>query len=109
MTGVSFRASAAAARRDLLRGAALSLLPVLPAPWVARARAARPVRVVFDVFANPPLICGNGTAIGANPGLTIQMLAPLLPATTERAASWLKVWLDNENADAPADQTVAVS
>jgi polar amino acid transport system substrate-binding protein len=74
MTGVSFRASAAAARRDLLRGAALSLLPVLPAPWVARARAARPVRVVFDVFANPPLICGNGTAIGAIPGLTIQML-----------------------------------
>jgi polar amino acid transport system substrate-binding protein len=60
------------ARRDLLRGAALALLPGL---WPARASAAEPVRIVFDVFANPPLICGNGTAIDESmPGLTIEML-----------------------------------
>jgi polar amino acid transport system substrate-binding protein len=62
----------AAARRDLLRGAVLSLLP---GPRVARALAAEPVHIVYDVFANPPLICGNGTAIDETmPGLTIEML-----------------------------------
>jgi polar amino acid transport system substrate-binding protein len=62
----------ALSRRDVLAGAVLSLLP---APWVAPAAAAEPVRIVFDVFANPPLICGNGTAIDPTaPGLTIEML-----------------------------------
>ena len=53
----------------------LSLLPVLFGPWVAPAVAAEPVRIVFDVFANPPLICGDGAAIDpTTPGLTIEML-----------------------------------
>ena len=53
----------------------LSLLPVLFGPWVAPAAAAEPIRIVFDVFANPPLICGNGTTIDpTTPGLTIEML-----------------------------------
>jgi len=62
------------ARRPLLRAAALLLLPTLG--WRgARAAAAEPVRIVFDVFANPPLICGNGTAIDpVKPGLTIEVL-----------------------------------
>jgi polar amino acid transport system substrate-binding protein len=65
----------AASRRDVLRGATLSLLPVLFGPRVAPAAAVEPVRIVYDVFANPPLICGNGTAIDeATPGLTIEML-----------------------------------
>jgi polar amino acid transport system substrate-binding protein len=65
----------APARRDVLGGAALSLLPLLFGPRVARAAATEPVRIVYDVFANPPLICGNGTAIDeASPGLTIEML-----------------------------------
>ena len=74
----------AAARRDLLRGTALSLLPLLFRPWVASAFAAGPVapavapgplRIVYDVFENPPLICGNGTAIDpTTPGLTIELL-----------------------------------
>jgi polar amino acid transport system substrate-binding protein len=65
----------AVARRDVLGGAVLSLLPVLFAPRVAQAAAAEPVRIVYDVFANPPLICGDGTAIDpTTPGLTIQML-----------------------------------
>jgi polar amino acid transport system substrate-binding protein len=63
-------------RRDVLRrSAALSLLPVSSWPWAGPATADEPVRVVFDVFANPPLICGNGTAIDATmPGLTIEMV-----------------------------------
>lgn len=37
--------------------------------------AAAPVRIVFDVFANPPLICGDGTEIDPDkPGLTIEVL-----------------------------------
>jgi polar amino acid transport system substrate-binding protein len=60
------------ARRDVLGGAMLSLLSGLR---IAPASAAEPVRIVYDVFANPPLICGNGTEIAATmPGLTIQML-----------------------------------
>ena len=67
------------ARRSLL-GAAL--LPALP--WrIASAQAQTavpanpegPVRILFDVQANPPLIRGVGTAIDAEkPGLTIEML-----------------------------------
>jgi polar amino acid transport system substrate-binding protein len=57
----------AASRRDVLIGAALS--------WIAPAAAAEPVRIVFDIFANPPLICGDSAAIDpTTPGLTIQML-----------------------------------
>ena len=53
----------------------LWLLSVLWAPWVAPAAAAEPVRIVYDVFANPPLICGTGTKVASpKPGLTIQML-----------------------------------
>lgn len=63
------------ARRGVLGGALLSLLPVLPGPRITRAVAAEPLRIVFDVFANPPLICGNGTAIDPIlPGLTIELL-----------------------------------
>lgn len=63
------------ARRDVLGGAAVSFLPFLLGPSAAQAVAAQTVRIVFDVFANPPLICGNGTAIDSTmPGLTIQML-----------------------------------
>jgi polar amino acid transport system substrate-binding protein len=59
----------------VLGGAVLSLLPVLFGLWAAPAVAAEPVRIVFDVFANPPLICGNGTTIDpTTPGLTIEML-----------------------------------
>jgi polar amino acid transport system substrate-binding protein len=37
--------------------------------------AAEPVRILFDVFENPPLIDGNGTEIDPlKPGLTIEML-----------------------------------
>jgi polar amino acid transport system substrate-binding protein len=60
----------AVARRGVVGGAVLSFL-------LGRrvAQAAEPVRIVFDVFANPPLICGNGTVIDPTmPGLTIQML-----------------------------------
>ncbi|HEX3991920.1 MAG TPA: hypothetical protein VHX39_12185 [Acetobacteraceae bacterium] len=62
-------------RPTVARRAVLSWLPVLFGPSLARARAAEPVRIVYDVFANPPLICGNGTAIDPTmPGLTIEML-----------------------------------
>lgn len=61
---------AAMTRRDVLGAAMLSLLSGLRA-----ASAAAPVRIVYDIFANPPLICGNGTAIAPTmPGLTIEML-----------------------------------
>jgi polar amino acid transport system substrate-binding protein len=62
----------------VLRGAVLPLLPALlwrSAPAAAQQGEADPVRVLFDVQANPPLICGTGTAIDPiKPGLTIQML-----------------------------------
>jgi len=65
----------AVARRALLGSAVLSLLPVLSGPRRAAAINAAPVRIVYDVFANPPLICGNGTGIDPTmPGLTIKML-----------------------------------
>jgi polar amino acid transport system substrate-binding protein len=66
------------ARRSVLRSAVLPLLPALL--WrgaSARAQSAEdePVRILFDVQENPPLICGTGTAIDPiRPGLTIEML-----------------------------------
>jgi polar amino acid transport system substrate-binding protein len=69
----------AAHRRAVTRRATLGtlVLPLLPALLGrgARAAAVEPVRIVFDVFENAPLICGNGTAIDpVKPGLTIEML-----------------------------------
>jgi polar amino acid transport system substrate-binding protein len=71
-----------ASRRRVLGALGLRLLPDplwLGAPAVGSALApaagAEPVRIVFDVQANPPLICGTGTAIDPDrPGLTIEML-----------------------------------
>lgn len=41
----------------------------------ASVATAQPVRIVFDVQANPPLICGSGATIDPDkPGLTIEML-----------------------------------
>jgi polar amino acid transport system substrate-binding protein len=40
-----------------------------------RAFAAEPVRILYDIFENPPLIEGNGTVIDpVKPGLTIDLL-----------------------------------
>jgi polar amino acid transport system substrate-binding protein len=53
------------------------MLATLPAVVSRRppALAAPPVRIVFDVFENPPLIDGNGTVIDpVKPGLTIELL-----------------------------------
>ena len=36
-------------------------------------------------------------------------LAPLLPAATERAADWLRAWLDDARPDARNEQDVAVA
>jgi polar amino acid transport system substrate-binding protein len=58
----------------LLGAGVLALLPALLGRG-APAVAAEPVRIVFDVFENPPLIDGNGTAIDpVKPGLTIEVL-----------------------------------
>ena len=55
------------------------MLPLLP----ITAAATEPVRIVYDVFANPPLIEGNGTVIDpVKPGLTIEVLR----MASERAA-----------------------
>jgi polar amino acid transport system substrate-binding protein len=68
----------AAGRRSVLGAIAL---PVLSAslPWRARvaapASAAEPVRILFDVQDNVPLICGNGTEIDpVKPGLAVELL-----------------------------------
>ena len=69
-------------RRGVLHGALLPLLPSLlwrGTPAFAQSdtpvAAARPVEILLDVYANPPLICGNGTAIDPiRPGLTIEQL-----------------------------------
>jgi len=62
-------------RRSVLRGMSLSLVPALLGRGARAAAAVAPVRIVFDVFENAPLICGNGTAIDpVKPGLTIQLL-----------------------------------
>ena len=54
----------------------LALLSPLALQWRrATAAAAEPVRIVFDVFANPPQIEDNGTGIDpVKPGLTIEVL-----------------------------------
>ena len=66
--------SPAITRRATLGAGALSLL-LAPLWRGAPAAAAEPVRIVFDVFSNPPLICGNGTIVdSAKPGLTIELL-----------------------------------
>jgi signal transduction histidine kinase/CheY-like chemotaxis protein len=43
----------------------------------------------------------------AGDGATCRRLAPLLPEATERAASWLRAWLDDAHLDAPADPDMA--
>jgi CheY-like chemotaxis protein len=40
---------------------------------------------------------------------TCRRLAPLLPEATERAASWLRAWLDDANLDAPAAPDLATA
>jgi CheY-like chemotaxis protein len=40
---------------------------------------------------------------------TCRRLAPLLPAAIERAASWLRVWLDEAHPDAPAGHDLAAA
>ena len=61
-------------RRAALGAAVLTLVPALLSRR-APATAAEPVRILFDVFENPPLIDGNGTAIDpVKPGLTIEVL-----------------------------------
>ena len=61
-------------RRWLFGASVLALLPALlgrRSPTIA----AEPVRIVFDVFENPPLIDGNGTEIDpVKPGLAIELL-----------------------------------
>ncbi len=44
--------------------------------WLVRPAAAEePLRILFDVFENPPLIDGNGTEVDpVKPGLTIEVL-----------------------------------
>jgi polar amino acid transport system substrate-binding protein len=56
-------------------------LPLLPAPLSRAVRVAtpasavEPVRIVYDIHDNAPLICGNGTAIDpVKPGLSIELL-----------------------------------
>jgi polar amino acid transport system substrate-binding protein len=61
-------------RRSALGAIVLALLPAVLSRE-APAVAAEPVRILFDVFENPPLIDGNGTMIDpVKPGLTIELL-----------------------------------
>jgi len=64
----------AVSRRLTLGAAVLALLPATL--WRgASAIAADPIRIVFDINANPPLINGDGTKIDPiMPGLTIEKL-----------------------------------
>jgi polar amino acid transport system substrate-binding protein len=68
----------AAGRRSLFGAIALPLLSASLSRGVRAAipaSAVEPVRIVFDVHANVPLICGNGTEIDpAKPGLSIELL-----------------------------------
>ncbi|MEA2737534.1 MAG: polar amino acid transport system substrate-binding protein [Acetobacteraceae bacterium] len=64
----------APSRRAALGAVVLALLPALSRRG-ASAVAAAPVRIVFDVNANPPLFYGSGTAIDpVKPGLVVEML-----------------------------------
>jgi polar amino acid transport system substrate-binding protein len=56
-------------------GAVVLALPPARLWRGAPAVAAEPVRILYDVFENPPLIDGNGTVIDpVKPGLTIELL-----------------------------------
>jgi len=58
----------------VIGAAALTLAPALLSRR-GRAAVAELVRIVFDVFENPPFINGNGTVIDrVKPGLTIEVL-----------------------------------
>ncbi len=60
----------AVSRRSVLGAAVLGLLSRR-----TPAVAAEPVRILYDVFENPPLINGNGTGIDpVRPGLAIELL-----------------------------------
>jgi polar amino acid transport system substrate-binding protein len=66
-----------ASRQAISRRTALGavVFAALQAKLARQARAADPVRILFDVFENPPLIMGNGTVIDpVKPGLTIELL-----------------------------------
>jgi len=64
----------ATTRRVALGATALALLPALLRQGAA-AIGAEPVRILFDVNDNPPLITGNSTTIDpVRPGLTVEML-----------------------------------
>jgi polar amino acid transport system substrate-binding protein len=82
--GPDYRSAAhrqALSRRSALGAVVVTLLPALLSRW-APAIAAEPVRILYDVFENPPLIDGNGTVIDpVKPGLTIEVLR----AASERA------------------------
>jgi polar amino acid transport system substrate-binding protein len=68
----------AAGRRSVLGAVALPLLSVPLSQSVRAATptsAVEPVRIVFDVHDNAPLICGNGTEIDPiRPGLSVELL-----------------------------------
>lgn len=73
-SALSKRGRNGTSRRTALGAFALAMLPALLRRG-APARAKEPVRIVFDVHDNPPLIDGSGTTIDpAKPGLTIEML-----------------------------------
>lgn len=66
-------------RRSVLAAAALpALIPLIWRTHPASAEPseeAGPLHILYDVQANPPLICGTGSAIDpVRPGLTIEML-----------------------------------
>ena len=63
-----------ASRRAAISAVALALLPALLSRGT-QAAVAEPLRILFDVFENPPLINGTGTVIDpVKPGLTIELL-----------------------------------
>jgi polar amino acid transport system substrate-binding protein len=73
-SGLSTRGHNETSRRAALGAIGLAMLPAL-LRQSAPAHAVEPVRIVFDVHDNPPLIDGSGTTIDPEkPGLTIEML-----------------------------------
>ncbi|WP_216856511.1 ABC transporter substrate-binding protein [Acidisphaera sp. S103] len=68
----------AAGRRSVLGAIARSLLPASLSQGMrvaTPASATEPVRIVYDIHDNTPLICGNGTEIDpVKPGLSIELL-----------------------------------